>query len=136
MDQSKTLSEVVQQIRQLLPVIAQQYQVKSIGVFGSYVKKQQRKESDLDLLVTFYDPPSLFKYIELENFLSDQLEIKSRPGDARCAQTINKRKSFGRSANPMKTERIKESVKVVYVCGWRFAPAAHIDNLHTLLRMV
>jgi uncharacterized protein len=76
MDQSKTLSEVVQQIRQLLPVIAQQYQVKSIGVFGSYVKKQQRKESDLDLLVTFYDPPSLFKYIELENFLSDQLEIK------------------------------------------------------------
>jgi len=68
MDQSKTLSEVVQQIRQLLPVIAQQYQVKSIGVFGSYVKKQQRKESDLDLLVTFYDPPSLFKYIELENF--------------------------------------------------------------------
>ena len=76
MDQSKTLSEVVQQIRQLLPVIAQQYQVKSIGVFGSYVKKQQRKESDLDLLVTFFDPPSLFKYIELENFLSDQLEIK------------------------------------------------------------
>ena len=36
----------------------------------------------------------------------------------------------------MKTERIKESVKVVYVCGLRFAQAAHIDNLHTLLRMV
>lgn len=30
----------------------------------------------MDLLVTFSDPPSLLKFIQLENFLSDELAIK------------------------------------------------------------
>ena len=45
-------------------------------MFGSYVRAEQRNDSDLDVLVTFRDAPSLLTFIELENYLSDTLGIK------------------------------------------------------------
>lgn len=72
---NNNLQEIRQSLRQLLPVITQRYQVKSLGVFGSFVRQEQRANSDLDLLVTFVEPPSLLRFIELENYLSDQLGV-------------------------------------------------------------
>lgn len=72
----KNLQEIHQSLRQLLPMIMEQYQVKSLGIFGSFVRQEQRADSDLDLLVTFVEPPSLLRFIELENYLSDQLGIQ------------------------------------------------------------
>lgn len=63
-------------LRQHLPSLAENYHVKSLGVFGSYVRRQQSPESDLDLLVAFDEQPGLLKFIELENYLSDLLGIK------------------------------------------------------------
>ena len=40
------------------------------------MRKEQQADSDLDLLVTFHEPPSLLKFIELENYLSDLLGVK------------------------------------------------------------
>jgi predicted nucleotidyltransferase len=57
-------------------LLADQYQVAALGIFGSYVHNKQNADSDLDLLVTFSDPPSLIKFIQLENYLSDLLETK------------------------------------------------------------
>ena len=68
--------EIRQSLRQLLPLITEQYQVKALGVFGSFVRQEQRIDSDLDLLVTFIEPPSLLRFIELENYLSDQLGVQ------------------------------------------------------------
>jgi uncharacterized protein len=45
-------------------------------LFGSYVRAEQTPESDLDVLVYFGEVPSLLKFIELEDFLSDSLKIK------------------------------------------------------------
>jgi predicted nucleotidyltransferase len=73
---NKQLPEIHQSLQQLLPILKAHYQVKSIGVFGSYVRQEQRIDSDLDLLVAFTEPPSLLRFIELENFLADTLEIK------------------------------------------------------------
>lgn len=73
---SNNLQEIRQSLRQLLPIITERYQVKSIGVFGSFVRQEQRDDSDLDLLVTFVEPPSLLRFIELENYLSDQLGVQ------------------------------------------------------------
>lgn len=73
---SNNLQEIRQSLRQLLPIITERYQVKSIGVFGSFVRQEQRADSDLDLLVTFVEPPSLLRFIELENYLSDQLAVQ------------------------------------------------------------
>ncbi|MEZ4733276.1 MAG: nucleotidyltransferase family protein [Caldilineaceae bacterium] len=73
---NNNLQELRQSLRQLLPVIAEQYQVKSLGVFGSFVRQEQRTDSDLDLLVTFVEPPSLLHFVELENYLSDCLGVQ------------------------------------------------------------
>lgn len=56
--------------------IQKKYKVKDIGVFGSYVRNEQNKKSDLDVLVTFYETIDLFTFVELENYLSDLLGIK------------------------------------------------------------
>ena len=71
----KELQEILSTLRKLLPYIIQKYQVNSIEVFGSYVRNQQNKSSDLDILVTFTKIPSLIKFLELKNYLSDQLQV-------------------------------------------------------------
>jgi hypothetical protein len=70
------LNQIMTRLRQYLPSLAETYRVKSLGVFGSYVRREQRLDSDLDLLVTFDEPPGLLKFIELENRLTDLLGIK------------------------------------------------------------
>ena len=67
---------LVEILREQLPLLAQRYCVKSLGIFGSFVRQQQRQGSDIDILVTFTEPPSLLKFIELENYLTDILGIK------------------------------------------------------------
>ena len=54
-------------------MLAARYQVASLGLFGSYLHGTQRPDSDLDILVSFSEVPSR---IELENYLSDLLEVK------------------------------------------------------------
>ena len=70
------LDRAIEELRQRLPDLKKCYRVKSLGVFGSYVRGEQHSRSDLDILVEFYDPPSLLKFIELEYFLSDLLGTK------------------------------------------------------------
>jgi predicted nucleotidyltransferase len=50
--------------------------VEEIGIFGSYVRKEQKKRSDLDVLVSFSETIDLFMFVELENYLSDILGVK------------------------------------------------------------
>ena len=56
-------------LRQHLPELRQKYNVKSLGVFGSFVRGEQQDDSDLDVLVEFFDPPSLVKFVQLEEQL-------------------------------------------------------------------
>ena len=63
-------------LRQHLPELAEKYRVRSLEVFGSYVRNEQTPDSDLDVLVTFDKAPGLLGYISLENHLSDMLGIK------------------------------------------------------------
>ena len=76
MQENTTLSRIIMLLRQQLPDLNVQYQVRSLGVFGSYVRQNQTGDSDLDLLVTFDEAPSLLKFIALENRLTDILGVK------------------------------------------------------------
>lgn len=71
----KDLNEILIILRKLLPYITQRYKVASIEVFGSYVKNQQKNNSDLDILVSFSKVPTLLKFVELKNYLSDNLQL-------------------------------------------------------------
>ncbi len=74
----KTLKEITSTIENLKPVLSEQYGVETIGVFGSYRRGEQTKKSDIDILVTFREDahPGFFKFLELEELLSKELDIK------------------------------------------------------------
>lgn len=56
--------------------IKKKFAVKEIGIFGSYLHKKQMDKSDVDILVEFEKVPGFFKFIELEDYLTDLLRIK------------------------------------------------------------
>jgi predicted nucleotidyltransferase len=62
-EEQTNLAHLLEILRQRLPELTERYRVKSLGVFGSYLRQEQRPDSDLDLLVTFDEPPSLLTFI-------------------------------------------------------------------------
>ena len=71
-----SLEKILEILRQQLPMLAERYSVETLDVFGSYVRSQQQEDSDLDILVTFQEVPSLLTFIAIENYLSDLLGVK------------------------------------------------------------
>ncbi len=43
------------------------FKVEEIAIFGSYARREQKKKSDLDVLVSFSEVIDLFTFMELEN---------------------------------------------------------------------
>jgi len=76
MQQQRDIAELRNMLRQHLPLLRQRYQVAFLGLFGSYVRRQAGPHSDLDVLVRFHRVPGLIRFIELENYLSDLLEVR------------------------------------------------------------
>ena len=72
----QNIMQIQNLLQEQLPTLAVRYGVASLGLFGSYVRHENRPDSDLDVLVTFVKTPSLLRFIELENYLSDLLDIK------------------------------------------------------------
>ena len=70
------LEAKLKRLKEIKPEIEKNYFVKQIGVFGSYIRNEEKSGSDLDILVEFYKPIDIFKFIELERFLSQALNIK------------------------------------------------------------
>lgn len=68
--------DIIKKISEPLPLLKDKYHIKSMGIFGSYVRGEEKKDSDLDILVEFQEPIGLLKFIELENSLSDITGIK------------------------------------------------------------
>ena len=75
-EREKELSQILGKLRHKLPDLKEEYAIETMEVFGSYVRAEERSDSDLDLLITFSEIPGLFKFIELENSLSDMLGVK------------------------------------------------------------
>jgi hypothetical protein len=68
--------KVFQTLQAHLPELRERYGVRELLLFGSYLRGEQRKRSDLDVLVEFDRVPSLFEFIRLERYLSELLKIK------------------------------------------------------------
>lgn len=75
MDQ-KRVREIEKILREHREELRRKFKVKEIGIFGSYVRGEAEETSDVDILVDFYETPSLFEFIELEMYLSDLLGVK------------------------------------------------------------
>jgi hypothetical protein len=74
----KSLLEIQQTLREQKPYLAEKFGVRIVGIFGSYVRQEQRPDSDLDLLIELDRPPkiSLIGLVELEDHLSQILGVK------------------------------------------------------------
>lgn len=74
----KQLEPIKQKLKQNLNQIKQQYQIKQVGIFGSYIRGEATENSDLDILVEFYPQVrfGLLTFCELENHLSELLAVK------------------------------------------------------------
>jgi predicted nucleotidyltransferase len=59
-----------------MPILEEEYHVKSVEIFGSYARGEQSRKSDLDLLITFSQPYSLWKLLDVKEFLSKKLRLK------------------------------------------------------------
>jgi len=70
------IDQLLAKLRVLMPELEARFHVERIALFGSYVHAEQTPGSDLDVLVSYGEVPSLLKFIELEDFLSDSLDIK------------------------------------------------------------
>jgi hypothetical protein len=72
----KTLDEIRTIIRQHRDILAEKYGVAVVGVFGSYVRGEQKGQSDIDLLVDILHPISLLELVGAEIYLSEVLSAK------------------------------------------------------------
>jgi len=72
----RKIDQIMKKLKEIMPLIESKYRVKNLEVFGSYIRGEQKKKSDLDILVEFHETIDLFKYIELENYLSEKLGVK------------------------------------------------------------
>ena len=66
---------IIKKIRLEKAKIGQMFNVKEIGLFGSYVKNEQKKRSDIDILVDFSKPIG-WDVVELQEYLQLVLGIK------------------------------------------------------------
>jgi hypothetical protein len=55
--------------------LLKKYKVKRIGLFGSYVRGEQKKRSDIDFLVEF-EEPNFDNFMDLIFYLEDLLRKK------------------------------------------------------------
>jgi predicted nucleotidyltransferase len=62
--------EIIKKLSELKPVLSKEYNVKTIGLFGSFSDETFNDESDIDLLVELNEPNG-WDIISLEIFLED-----------------------------------------------------------------
>lgn len=74
----KSLREIKRLLQDQKTYLNERYSVIEISVFGSYVRNEQGRSSDLDILVDLGETPGidLLDLVNLERYLSDLLSIK------------------------------------------------------------
>ena len=71
----RSLARFVRVLQEHLPEITKQYHVKSLGVFGSYVRHEEKRRSDFDVLVEFTPEHRLDIKSALKETLSQLLGV-------------------------------------------------------------
>ncbi len=86
--------------RKILPIL-QRYGVKRVGLFGSCVRGEMRKDSDIDILV------EIEKDISLLDFIGVKLEIEEKLG--RKVDLVE----YNTIKPPLKVRILKEQVVIL-----------------------
>jgi predicted nucleotidyltransferase len=71
----KKVDELKKILQDNKAILKDEYGVVEIGIFGSYTKGNQKKTSDVDILVEFEKPIDLFTFVHLKNHLTELLGV-------------------------------------------------------------
>ncbi len=74
--ENTNFEQIYETLQQYLTKLQEQYRVKTLGIFGSYVKGKATDDSDLDLLVEFHGDLTFDNYMDLKFFLEDLFDKK------------------------------------------------------------
>jgi hypothetical protein len=66
-----TLTDIKNKLTALKPELHERFGVSEIGVFGSWVRGEQKETSDIDVLVDFDRLVTLFEILELQWHLEE-----------------------------------------------------------------
>lgn len=79
----KSLIEIQRTLEDCKSVLYEKYPIKSLAIFGSYARKEQNDQSDLDLIVEFKDKIGI-RFIDLaddiEKIIGIKVDLVSRGG--------------------------------------------------------
>ena len=71
-----TLTDIKNKLTALKPELHKRFGVSEIGVFGSWVRGEQKETSDIDVLVDFDRTVGLFEIMELQDYLEETFNCK------------------------------------------------------------
>jgi predicted nucleotidyltransferase len=74
----RSVEEVKAILKEHKDEVTRRYHITEIGIFGSFVRGEQKRRSDVDILVEFHgrDIPGLLKLSEMERYLQRLLKTK------------------------------------------------------------
>ena len=79
----KSLQEIESTLNKHRQYLFTKYPIKSMAIFGSYARKEQKEESDLDLIVEFNGEIGI-RFIdladEIENLIGFKVDLVSKNG--------------------------------------------------------
>lgn len=70
-------NEIIGTLQELKSEIRRRYKAEIVGLFGSYVRGEQKEGSDVDILVRFFEKATLFDFVGLSDFLEEKLQLKT-----------------------------------------------------------
>lgn len=71
-----TRDEILNKLKELKPILEHDYNITEIGLFGSFVRGEQKESSDIDILVDYKEGTSLFTLGGLQYMLSSLFSAK------------------------------------------------------------
>jgi len=66
---------IIETLISQFPKLRDDFKVKRIGLFGSYAQNQANEDSDIDLIIEFYEPIGL-QFIQLCDYLENLFHKK------------------------------------------------------------
>jgi len=73
----KTLKNIRDVLVKYKDTVRKEFKAEIVGVFGSYSRNEQKKTSDIDILVRFLDGATFFDLVGLGEFVEDKLKVKA-----------------------------------------------------------
>ncbi len=70
---SQNISEIIKALSNLKVEVKARFKAEIKGIFGSFVRTEEKPDSDIDVLVEFLPTANLFDMAELTLFLEEKL---------------------------------------------------------------